>query len=128
MSFSYVVFFSFVYNSFSLFFFYSNRYYQIYLMSPWGMNVKWYMKCFIYWSADLTSSELWCSQLWKQFKQLPIEANDQLPTSVASYKLSWIALIDDNVRWDTDEFTTAFLHSDWLSWYRTTYFLLNRNV
>jgi len=23
------------------------------LMSPWRMDVKWYMKCFIYWTADL---------------------------------------------------------------------------
>ena len=23
------------------------------LMSPWGMNVKWYMKYFIYWTADV---------------------------------------------------------------------------
>ena len=34
---------------------------------------KWYMKCFIYWTADLKSSELWPSQLWTQFKQLRIE-------------------------------------------------------
>ena len=26
--------------------------------------VKWYMKCFIYWTADLKSSKLWSSQLW----------------------------------------------------------------
>ena len=26
------------------------------LMSPWGMNVKWFMKCFIYWTADVKSS------------------------------------------------------------------------
>ena len=44
------------------------------LMSPWGMNVKWYMKCFIYWTADLKSSKLWSSQLWTQFKQLRTEA------------------------------------------------------
>ena len=36
--------------------------------------VKWYMKCFIYWTADLKSSELWSSQLWTQFKKLRIEA------------------------------------------------------
>ena len=44
------------------------------LMSPWGMNVKWYMKCFIYWTADLKSSKLWSWQLWTQIKQLHIEA------------------------------------------------------
>ena len=32
--------------------------------------VKWYMKCFIYWTADMKSSELWSSQ----FKQLRKEA------------------------------------------------------
>ena len=36
--------------------------------------MKWYMKCFIYWTADLKSSELWSPQLWTQFKQLHIEA------------------------------------------------------
>ena len=36
--------------------------------------VKWYMKCFIYWTADLKSSKLWSSQLWTKFKQLRIEA------------------------------------------------------
>ena len=40
------------------------------LMSPWRMDVKWYMKYFIYWTADLKSSELWSSQLWTQFKLL----------------------------------------------------------
>ena len=43
------------------------------LMSTWGMNVKWYMKYFIYWTADLKSSKLWSSQSWTQFKQLRIE-------------------------------------------------------
>ena len=38
------------------------------------LNRKWYMKCFIYWTADLKSSKLWSSQLWTQFKQLRIEA------------------------------------------------------
>ena len=33
------------------------------LMSPWRMDVKWYMKCFIYWTVDLKSSKLWSSQL-----------------------------------------------------------------
>ena len=37
-------------------------------------NLKWYMKCFIYWTADLKSSKPWSSQLWRQFKQLHIEA------------------------------------------------------
>ena len=32
------------------------------------------MKCFIYWTAELKSSELWSSQLWTQLKQLRIEA------------------------------------------------------
>ena len=36
-------------------------------------SLKWYMKCFIYWTADLKSSELWSSQLWTQFKQLRID-------------------------------------------------------
>ena len=44
------------------------------LMSPWRMDVKWYMKCFIYWIADLKSSKPWSSQLWTQFKQLRREA------------------------------------------------------
>ena len=34
------------------------------LMSPWRMDVKWYMKCFIYWTADLKSSKPWSSQFW----------------------------------------------------------------
>ena len=40
----------------------------------WTKGVKWYMKWFIYWTADLKSSKLWSSQLWTQFKQLRIEA------------------------------------------------------
>ena len=36
--------------------------------------VKWYMKCFIYWTVDLKSSKLWWSQLWTQFKRSRIEA------------------------------------------------------
>ena len=36
--------------------------------------LKWYMKCFIHWTADLKSSELWSWQLRTQFKQLRIEA------------------------------------------------------
>ena len=36
--------------------------------------MKWYMKCFIYWTADLKSGEQGSSQLWMQFKQLRIEA------------------------------------------------------
>ena len=64
--------------------------------------VKWYMKCFIYWTVDLKSCKLWSSQLWMQFKQMlniwnisyitshsfltgSLElTNDQLPMSVAS--------------------------------------------
>jgi len=42
------------------------------VMSPWGMNVKLYLKCFIYWTADVKSSKLWSSQLWTQFMQLRI--------------------------------------------------------
>ena len=38
------------------------------------LKVKWYMKCFIYWTEDLKSSKLWSSQLWTQFKQVRIEA------------------------------------------------------
>ena len=43
---------------------------------PWSTDndVKWYMKCFLYWTADLKSSKLWSSQLRTQFKQLRIEA------------------------------------------------------
>ena len=33
-------------------------------------NVKWYMKCFIYRTADVKSSKPWSSQLWTQFVQL----------------------------------------------------------
>ena len=81
MSFSCVVFFSFVCNSFFLFLFFFSwtditRFILWVLMSPWGMNVKWYMKCFIYWSSDLKSSKRWSSQ-WKQFNQLRIEASSQ---------------------------------------------------
>ena len=43
------------------------------LMSPWRTGVKWYMKCFICWTADMKSNKLWSSQLWTQFKQLRIE-------------------------------------------------------
>ena len=39
-----------------------------------NLYLKWYMKCFIYWTADMISSKLWSSQLWTQFKQLRIEA------------------------------------------------------
>ena len=38
------------------------------------VHLKWYMKDFIYWTADLKSSKLWSSQLWTQFKQLRIAA------------------------------------------------------
>ena len=34
----------------------------------------------------------------------------------------WIALIDGKVRRNAEEYTTAFLHSDWL------YFLLESNI
>ena len=37
-------------------------------------TVKWYMKCFIYWTADLKSRKLWSSQLWTQFKRSRKEA------------------------------------------------------
>ena len=43
-------------------------------MGPWRMDVKWYIKCFIYWTADSKSSKLWSSQLWTQFKQLRLDA------------------------------------------------------
>ena len=42
------------------------------LRSLWGMNVKLFMKYFLYWTADVKSSKLWSSQLWKQFMQLCI--------------------------------------------------------
>ena len=45
------------------------------------MNVKWYMKCFIYWTADLKSSELWLSQLWTQWTQWSYERNEYLNES-----------------------------------------------
>ena len=41
-------------------------------VSPWGMDVKLYMKYFIYWTAHVKSSKLWSSQLWTQFMQLRI--------------------------------------------------------
>ena len=44
------------------------------LMNPWRMDVKRYVKCFIYWTADLKSIKPWSSQLWTQFKQLHREA------------------------------------------------------
>jgi len=31
-------------------------------MSPWRMDVKWYMKCFTYWTAD--HIELWITRSW----------------------------------------------------------------
>ena len=37
------------------------------VMSPWRMGVKWCMKCFIYWTADLKSSKPWSSQFWIAF-------------------------------------------------------------
>ena len=33
------------------------------LMSPWVMNEKWYMTCFVFRTADVRSSQLWSSQL-----------------------------------------------------------------
>ena len=41
--------------------------------SPWGMNVKLYLKYFIYWTADVKSSKLWSSQLWTQFYAIAYE-------------------------------------------------------
>ena len=38
------------------------------------MSVKWYMKRFIYWTADLKSSKPWSSQFLTQFKHLRTEA------------------------------------------------------
>ena len=38
------------------------------------MDLKWYMKSFIYWTADLKSSKPWSPQFWTQFKQLRTEA------------------------------------------------------
>ena len=32
--------------------------------------LKWYMKCFISWTADLKSSKPWSSQFWTQFKDV----------------------------------------------------------
>ena len=44
------------------------------LMTPWRMDMKLYMKCLIYWTADLKSSKPWLSQLRTLFLQLHIEA------------------------------------------------------
>ena len=51
------------------------------------INVKWFMKCFIYWTADLKSSKLWSSQLRTQFKQLPIDrfARSRVQTPLKSW-------------------------------------------
>ena len=38
------------------------------------MYVKWFMKCFIYWTVDFKSSKPQSLQLWMQFKQLRREA------------------------------------------------------
>ena len=48
-----------------------------------GSLLKWYMKRFMYWTADLKSSKLWASQWWTQFKQLrdlaiPVRRSNQL--------------------------------------------------
>ena len=51
------------------------------LRSPCGMNVKLFMKYFIYWTADVKSSNLWSSQLWKQFMQLCIQKPEKVRTS-----------------------------------------------
>ena len=40
------------------------------LRSPWGMNLKLYVKYFKYWTADVKSSKQWSLQLWKQFMDL----------------------------------------------------------
>ena len=52
------------------------------LRSPWGMIVKFYMKYFIYWSADVKSSKLWSSQLWTQFMQLRVQKPEKVTTSI----------------------------------------------
>ena len=36
------------------------------LMSPWRMNVKLYMRYFIYWTTDVKSSKLWSSRSYKR--------------------------------------------------------------
>ena len=51
------------------------------LRSPGGMNVKFCMKYFIYWTADVKSSKLWSSQLWTQFMQLRILKPEKVRTS-----------------------------------------------
>ena len=55
------------------------------LRSPWGVNVKLYMKYFIYWTADVKSSKLWSSQLWTQFMQLRILKPEKVRT-LAGFK------------------------------------------
>ena len=54
-------------------------------MSPWGMDVKWYIKYFICWTADLKSIKLWSSQLWTKFKQLRTEARSRVQTPLKSW-------------------------------------------
>jgi len=51
-------------------------------------DVKWYMKCFIYWTAALKSSKLWSSQLWTQFKQFHIEAWLFITAMIIAYLIS----------------------------------------
>ena len=76
------------------------------------LSVKWYMKYFICWTADLKSSKLWSSQLWTQFKQLRIEAwkiqdfngsGLQVRTSSQDFKQSGL-----KPRWSPDFFRLLY--------------------
>ena len=47
----------------------------------WVKCVNWYMKCFIYRTADVKSSKLWSSQLRTRFMQLSIQKPEKVRTS-----------------------------------------------
>ena len=51
------------------------------LMSREEWMLKLYMKYFICWTADEKSSNLWSSQVWKQFMQLRIKKPEKVTTS-----------------------------------------------
>ena len=75
------------------------------LMIPWRIDVKWYMKGFIYWTADLKSSKLWSSQLWTQFKQLRIESAVQYMNPFIYHFTIIIIILFKLLLWD---FTSGF--------------------
>ena len=55
------------------------------------MFVKWYMKCFIYWTADLKSTKPWSSQFWTQFKQLLETFHISLHRKLSVYNMQFLA-------------------------------------